>query len=576
MARVPYTPVPDVAPQAPGEQFSVTTPGAAFGENIGAALKQLGGTTEQAGSELFSRAIALQELRNQTDAREAQTEYATESSKLHAQFNSLEGKAAVDGLDPYLAAQADLRKQIRSRLTSPMAQQHYDADSLPFMQRNVFSAAGHAADENKKYVTGTAVAGMEVAKQTIIDPMNQNEFDAKLDTLNHQIDVYAGAHDWDGPNDPRTVAYRNAQVSSLWMARVGKLALTDSLSARKMLEENQDKFTEQDLDRITKTVDNQVNVVGSKNLGEKIYSPDKTLDQMFKEVPDNVPDFIKGDQRTKFVHDTEMYLRTKVTYDRTANAQQRNQGINDIWGQIRTSSPTSLQELLAMPGMQAAFNSLPAKDQANVPTWINHWATTKDKLANDMEYNRLRGQSITDPQGFLGSDPSAWKVSPGQLVQLLDLRSRVTKHAEVDPMVQKSIGFMKRNYGSEMTALGIYNRDKANPDDYDHFVGALEEALTAHMQTHNGKPPSGPEMMEIGKDILKTHKAPGFFGMMLGGTDKPFYDVPQPVLDSVTADVRRVDPQATDQEIYRAALRQLFKELYAGSAGKSPAPAPGQ
>src|SRR5215469_1107455 len=105
MAQVPYQPFATAEPQAGGEKIAVSTPGAAFGENVGAALQQLGSTGEQVGNELFGRAMALQDLKNENDARAAQSEYAEKASLLHAQFGSQLGKDANDqSLQAYIKA----------------------------------------------------------------------------------------------------------------------------------------------------------------------------------------------------------------------------------------------------------------------------------------------------------------------------------------------------------------------------------------------------------------------------------------------------------------------------------------
>ena len=159
MAQVPYQGFSTANPESSGERAQVSTSGAAFGENVGAAIQGLGSTTEKVGDEVFSRAMALQDLRNETVAREAQTNYAEQASLLHAQYGALEGKAAVDALPGYIKSQKDLRDSIRGSLDTQNAQRFYDRDTLPFMQRNIFSAAGHAADQNKRLgLFGTAEA----------------------------------------------------------------------------------------------------------------------------------------------------------------------------------------------------------------------------------------------------------------------------------------------------------------------------------------------------------------------------------------------------------------------------------
>ena len=141
MAQVPYQPFPTAQPTSPGERISVSTPPAAFGENIGAALEKLGSTAGQVGNELFGRAIALQDLANENEARDAQISYATQSADMVAKFDAREGKDKVDHLQSHLKDLSDLRNQIADGISSPNAKRMFHADSTPFMQREIFSAA---------------------------------------------------------------------------------------------------------------------------------------------------------------------------------------------------------------------------------------------------------------------------------------------------------------------------------------------------------------------------------------------------------------------------------------------------
>ena len=78
MAQVPYSPVPDVAPSDTATpRVSVATPEAAFGGATAKAIENLGTTVQGAGNELFGRAVALQQLNNETEAKIAGMDLAT-------------------------------------------------------------------------------------------------------------------------------------------------------------------------------------------------------------------------------------------------------------------------------------------------------------------------------------------------------------------------------------------------------------------------------------------------------------------------------------------------------------------
>src|SRR5262245_22574604 len=124
MPQIPYNPIPDRAPKDIATPYiSLNTPGAAFGESIaqskgpaGQAFGNLGSALEKSGNELFARAMAIQQLRNETEAKDADTTYIATAGRMRADFNSLQGKAAVDAGGKYMQDLEDTRAKIRDGL----------------------------------------------------------------------------------------------------------------------------------------------------------------------------------------------------------------------------------------------------------------------------------------------------------------------------------------------------------------------------------------------------------------------------------------------------------------------------
>src|SRR5882762_8322699 len=175
MPTVPYKPIPDQSPQAtPTPYFHVNTPPAAFGANIGQALEGLGQMTEHAGNELFTRAIALQNLRNETEAREADAQYMMKAGELHANFSSLQGKQAVDAYPGYMQQLQESREQIREGLSNDASRRLYDSPSLSTLGRTIFNGAGHAAAENKSWAYGASKARIGAMADTALSSPNDD------------------------------------------------------------------------------------------------------------------------------------------------------------------------------------------------------------------------------------------------------------------------------------------------------------------------------------------------------------------------------------------------------------------
>lgn len=576
MARVPYNPVPNIQPQAPGEAISENTPGAAFGENIGAALRNLGSSVGQVGNELFQRAIALQDLRNEADAREAQTNFAIESSKLHAQYSSLEGKAAADGLQPYLDSQRQLRMQFRNQLKTPVAQRMFDSDSLPFLQRNAFSAAGHAADENKRFVVGTAQASIDTTAKTFVDPTNSKEYDAKIAKIDNDADTVASAHGWE-PGGVEEQDYKQKIKSNLRMGQIVQVANTNPQLALQMLDEHKEEMTEQDYNKTLDLTRSRNRAVGTAVLANEVYSPDKTFNQMLDEGKKKAETLSAGDPL--FEPDFERALRAKAFADRYATNQDIQTQSNTIHSGI-VSGVQNMQQLLAKPEMQAAYDALPPKVQQQVPGWINsynHAVTEAVKEQGDKTLTRLRGLKSDNVEEFLNETQNVMGIqglTQPQMRQVMQWRDQVIKNPQDDPRVLRAVGWMREAHSSELEALGITRRTENNKDEYDHYIGAMEGAIEAWTE-QNKRPPTYEEVVnKIGPQLIKSVSVPGTIFGNAWPNSTQFYDTLDTQIQAAKAEAvkRGVEPP-TDNEIRKAYLAQMFQKLYGGSGGGSqPAP----
>src|SRR5262245_27102068 len=140
MPQVPYNPVPSVEPDTSGTRgISINAPGIAFGETVAAAIGHLGQTIEHAEGKVWNRAVALHELQNESEARQADANYMEQAAKLHADYSSLRGEAAVKGLDGHIKDLKDVRVQIRDGLSTDSAKKKFDSQSMGFLGRNIFN-----------------------------------------------------------------------------------------------------------------------------------------------------------------------------------------------------------------------------------------------------------------------------------------------------------------------------------------------------------------------------------------------------------------------------------------------------
>lgn len=563
MAQVPYTPYSTAEPTSGGERISVSTSPAAFGVDVAQAVQGLGGQLEKSGDELFTRAMALQDLRNETDAREAQTQYAQKASELHAQYGALEGKAAADGLQGYIKAQADLRTSFRDGLKTQFAQRYYDRDTLPFMQRNIFSAAGHAADQNKSSVIGTAQAQKDITARTFVDPKSDNEFNDKLAQTNSADETIAAAK---GFTPEQTASLKMNSTSGLWLGRIGQVAHDDPQAALKMLDENKEALTQADYGKAVTVTRAQNRAIGGANLVNDVYSPDKTAAQMEQEIKDRSADLAHGDPL--FEKDALTGLKGKITSTRYFDKQDQDASMQKVYQSLQ-SGVADVRELRLQPGIAQTIDSLPPKVQAMIPGLINSYNDKRDKQGREDKFTELWGQSYSDREKFLDADILHSDLNNSQKDRLITRRAAVLKDPNDDPHVQRSLGWMQITRGAELRALGIFDKPKEGADstDYDHYVGALQQGIDSWREDH-GKPPSYKDVTEtIGPAAIRQRTEGGvfgFFGSKRGAFDQDVKTVNdwankkgliQQMLD-------RGQPAPTEEEKYRAYIRSQFIDLY--------------
>src|SRR5258708_32217172 len=149
MPQVPGL-VPTASPSSGGTpELSINASPDAFGGAVGHALSGLGNALEGAGDKIWQRAMEMQNLQNETDAKNADADYMMKAGQLHADFSALEGTQAKEAFPKYMEDLQGLRTEIRDGMKNPMAQKMYDSSSLSTMGRTIFNGAGHAAQQMK-------------------------------------------------------------------------------------------------------------------------------------------------------------------------------------------------------------------------------------------------------------------------------------------------------------------------------------------------------------------------------------------------------------------------------------------
>ena len=586
MPSVPYQPFPTARPAGtPTPYMHENVSPAAFGGDIARAIEGEGHTISEVGGEVFSRALALQQLNNEAEAREADAKYMIGAGQLHASYSALEGKNAVDAYPKYVTDLQKMRSDMRNGLSNPAAQKIFDANSLSTMGRTIFNGAGHAATQQKQYVLGASQANVDASHDEIAaNPGDDQLFEQNMDKSNAQV-RYQGQIKGESPEQIEENVHKN--TATAYAHRITGLAKEDPWKAGKMLEEHRQELGMLG-DQVENTVRTQQRTAGARNISDRVNAdfknpeselePEKGLTERIKDARSMAQELNPKDE---LLPD---YAEQRVTAD---YAQHKKSLADDAWrnsnvidgalvgvGSQGGALPTTIEGLKAInPKVGAAFDALPEQQKLRIMKALAQNAKVPEQERSAYEhseeglkrYQTLKGQAFSDPAGFLNTDIPNERFTSATRKSLINLQEQLKAKAETDPRVQGVLEHLRASMGPDMQALGIYHRNAKDPDAYDHFVGALQQGVDQYWETHKKKP-DAKTMDEMGAQLMRQTQTPGaLFGRFWPTTEPPMYEVPQEKLDALKAEaVKRGGTEPSDTEARRALMRQHFKDFYGG------------
>lgn len=271
MPQVPFTGVPSVAPGGvPQSRWHADVTPDTFGANVGQALNSLGGQLQKSGNELFERGIAMQTLYNHSEAQEADAKYTEAAGLLHANYNSLEGKNAVDAYPQYIKDLKETRQSIRDGLSNESTQKLFESSSNGTMGRSIFNGAGHAAGQNKAYAVGASTARIgAIGNNVLSQPEDERSFLAGMATTEAEVRAQGQLRGLAPEAIDEAVSL---QKSKLWGQRIQGLAKQEPLRASAMLEDGikRGDIRGEDIGKLTNLVDQQRRTVGSRMISTQV------------------------------------------------------------------------------------------------------------------------------------------------------------------------------------------------------------------------------------------------------------------------------------------------------------------
>lgn len=270
MAQVPYSPVPTARPSGEG-QPALRVPAnisAAFGENIARAMEGAGRDVSQAGNELFSRAIALQELTNTADARQRTTDLMLKQGEMVEDFKSKQGKNAFEA---YPQLQEGLRQTREDgRPTNPDAARKYDSETQGIMASNIRSGAAYAGEQHKKYLNDTITSKLKANRDAALaNPNDEIAFNEKVKESVGLISEQSNIHGWSDDTTKQEIA---EERSALWFQRISGKLKSEPDEAKRMLGEaiKREDIRGGDVPKITDMVNHALETVGARNISHEV------------------------------------------------------------------------------------------------------------------------------------------------------------------------------------------------------------------------------------------------------------------------------------------------------------------
>ena len=582
MATIPYSPVFNNAPNSGGTSgVSVNTPDDAFGGGVAKGLKHLGAGIGDAGSELWKAATELQDLQNRTEADKADTEYMTSVAKMRAEFNALQGGDPAKNLEAHIKAMTDARDSIRNRMSNPAAARMFDSASRRTLAYNINNAAGYAAGQAKAESIAAKSARIEATIGAAATAPTEAEFTAHANTA-HAVNKIKMAEQGLSPEHQQS---EDLKVnSSLYRNRTIYMAQSerDPTKAKDFLEKAKAEglIAGPDYDAALKVVTGQMRVVESKNIANEVF-PDQDSNVEEKPVDLKVlQDQAKAKAREKDPNDPVLEqqavaaVTAKFNNDRNIRKSFRWDN-NQVIANTILKGVKDLDDLLnSSPEARTAYYNLPEADRLRVPGQINSYNAARDKVGNEATYNRLRGMARSEEgrEEFMNTNVFDQRLSQSQMELLAALQDRLRKNPGQDMRVVKAMNWLRDSMPAELQALGIYKRNSAQPDSYDAFSGALQDAIDTYRES-TGKPPTREDVIQKIAPMLlkKQYSDTTLFGTRIWSTRQPAFqaNAPAEFSERVRADITaRGGEEPTAAQINRAWVRTQMIKLYPPKAKK--------
>jgi hypothetical protein len=496
MAKVPYSPVAETTPVGGATpKISPETPPGAFGENVGQALTGFGRQMERSSDEIFARAMALQQIQEEADARDKETQFMIRSAELVNTYKTKLGKDAIDGHPDFMRDYQRLRDEIRGTLKSDFARRMYDRDTLHTLGRTIFATNEHSIRQQRQYDLDTLDAkGKTIQRNAGASVQTPDQLDQSSRDLDATI-TDSGARQGKSPESIE-LERRQAQ-SELYFNQAKAMVREKPFEA--------DKFVRDAIAagilwgdhaiNATNLVRTNMNQVGARNLANEVRSDRRFTDRPIEEQVDEgrrrAEELSPGNGDLALQVEQRIHAQYNLARAEKRDRHERNM-INlraGVHGETTDGRiPTTVDELLSLnPQLEEAWHAVEPQDRARLRRDMaqNSKGDTSLTTAGLVRYQELKGMA-SDPRQraeFMKVETTSEMTIPIALrKELGNLQLKLREGAEISPQVNKAM----MDHQAMLSAANITN--ESNPRKYNQFRGQLQDQIEIFQRRETRNP----------------------------------------------------------------------------------------
>lgn len=569
--NVPYKPVPEESPgRAPIPEVHPAIVEESFGSTVAHAIKGIGSEVSHIGDQIFQRAIALQDLQNQTDATDADIRFTKESAKIHTQFQSLEGvNAGPKALEKYSSDLENLRSQIGGDLGNPVARKMYDRNTRGQLARDITRGATYAAGQMRKANSDAIQARVDLDMQNFSADPDPETFNIRFQKVAERMRNLGAIHGWDSA---KTIDETGKILSRARIEQIRGLAQRSPFEAEKLYEEHKGEIHWTQQDSIQNLVNGGTANVKARFIDEEVNAdlksgepdPKKGVEERVKEAREKAAkdskDPLLGDYAAQRVRATYSQYRQDQRDNIQRNDQTMLGAINGYTNQGgRVFSTRDDLYAFGTPEEIRVYDSAEPKERKKYDTWMAKNAKGEVLLTPERrsKFEELLGLSAESPTEFMSKDIMGEDLTKDQQRALFTQRNNIIKNVGHDPRISRAM----IQVAPTLEAMGITMQ--SDKPAFLRFRGALDTTMRQE-EAAQKKPLNEEQINKLSTKVLQTIKTPGYIWGNVWPDKKPLFniDVPEADAERIKNSPSWMGMDPSPEQVQKVYFIERYNKLY--------------